>query len=61
MNKFQKTVRIIASIFLPLLGAFLIGFHKKLEIDFLEASLFFLIFVELGNFKQFQLEVKEDE
>ena len=61
MNKFQKTMRIIASIFFPFIGIFLIGFHKELEINFVEASLFFLIFIELGNFKQLQLEVKEDE
>lgn len=60
MSKFQKIMRIIASIFLPFIGVFLIGFHKELEINFLEASLFTLVFIELGNFKQFQLEVKDD-
>ena len=61
MSKFQKTMRIIVSIFLPFIGIFLIGFHKELEINFVEASLFFLIFIELGNFKQFQLEVTNNE
>lgn len=51
----------IGSIFLPFLGVFLIGFHKELEIDFLEAGLFLLIFIELGNFKQFQLEVENEK
>ena len=59
MNKFQKIMTTISSIFLPFLGVILIGFHEKLEIDFLEASLFLLVFIELGNFKQFQLEVKD--
>lgn len=61
MNKFQKIWRIIASIFFPFIGIFLIGFHKELEINFVEASLFFLIFIELGNFKQFQLEVEDEK
>lgn len=61
MSKFQKTMKIIASIFLHFLGIFLIGFHKQLEINSIEAGLFFLIFIELGNFKQLQLEVKENE
>lgn len=60
MNKFQKIMTIISSIFLSSLGIVLLIFHKELDIDLLEASLFFLIFVELGNFKQFQLEVTND-
>lgn len=60
MSKFQKIMKIIDSIFLPFLGIFLIVFYKELEINFLDASLFFLIFIELGNFKQFQLEVEDE-
>lgn len=60
MSKFKKIIRIIYSIFLPFVGIFLIGFHKKLEIDILEASLFSLVFIELGVFKQFQLEVEDE-
>ena len=60
MSKFQKISRIIASIFFPFIGIFLIIFHKELEINFLESCLFSLVFIELGNFKQFQLEVKDE-
>ena len=59
MSKFKKTMLMIESILLPFLGIFLLGFHEKLDIDFLEASLFLLIFIEISNFKQFQLEVED--
>lgn len=60
MSKFKKIMLMIASIFLPFMGVFLIGFHKKLDMSFEEAALFTLIFIELGNFKQFQLEVEDE-
>ena len=59
MTKYERIMLIISSIFLPCLGIVLIIFHKKLDIDFLEAALFTMVFIELSNSKQFQLEVKK--
>lgn len=61
MDKFERIMLIISSIFLPCLGILLIIFHTKLDMTFEEASLFTLIFIELSNSKQFQLEVKRNE
>lgn len=58
MSKFERIMLIISSIFLPCLGIVLILFHKKLDMEFVEAALFMLVFIELSNSKQFQLEVK---
>lgn len=51
MKKYERIMTILSIIFLFCVGMVLMIFHKKLDMDFLEASLFMLVFIELINYK----------